>query len=98
MGADPEDVPKQRLRQDGGGVPGCHDAAILQHRDQVAEGGCEVEIVHRDDAGHPKAFDERQDLDLMLDVEMVCRFVQQKLARLLGKRAGDLGALALTTG
>ena len=51
-----------------------------------------------DHAGDGQFGDQVQQVELVLDVEVVGRFVQQQLARLLGEGAGDLRALAFAAG
>ncbi len=51
-----------------------------------------------DDAGDGEAGDQGEQVQLVLDVEVVRRLVQEEFAGLLGQGAGDLDALAFAAG
>ncbi|GGS52002.1 hypothetical protein GCM10010221_58810 [Streptomyces parvus] len=51
-----------------------------------------------DDAGDGEAGDQGEQVQLVLNVEVVRRFVQEEFTGLLGQGAGDLDALAFSAG
>lgn len=54
--------------------------------------------MQRDDAGDGEVGDQGEQVQLVLDVEVVRRFVEQEFVGLLGQGAGDLDALAFAAG
>lgn len=92
-----KDVPEQ--------LPGQHifrrarrdDFSCLQNEQLIAKHCRMVQVVQCDDAGHREFGNEPQKADLVVDVEMVRRFVQDELFRRLGKRTGKVGALLFPT-
>lgn len=56
-----------------------------------------VEVVQRDQRRHLQLTHQPQDRQLLVDVEVVCRLVQQQDPRLLRQRAGQMDALALAS-
>ncbi len=95
MGAHAEDAGDQRFGQHLLGRACGHDLALLQHGQVVAEHRCQIEIVQRDDGGEAEFGDQGQDIELMLDIEMVGRLVEQQFAWGLGQRPGDMHPLPL---
>ncbi len=71
--------------------------ACGKHDELVAEHRREVEIVQGDDAGQWELGDECEQIELVVDVEVVGRLVEQQLAWLLCERTRDLDALAFST-
>src|SRR3546814_20352916 len=53
--------------------------------DLIAEHGRQIEVVKRDDAGGRQLADEGEYLQLVLDIEVVCRFVERSDERRVGK-------------
>lgn len=51
-----------------------------------------------DHGGDREVCDPVEEVQLVLDVQVVGRFVQQEFAGFLGQSAGDLGALAFAAG
>ncbi len=96
MGANAEDPADHILRQHLLRRPRGDDLAFLKHRQPVAEHRRQIEIVQRDDAGDAELRDQRENVELMLDIEMVGRLVEQQFARRLRQRSGNMDALALT--
>lgn len=54
--------------------------------------------MQRDDAGDGEVGDEGEQIQLVLDVEVVRRLVQEEFAGLLGQGTGDLDTLAFAAG
>ena len=97
VGLHPEDRTQQITGQHGPGCTVGNDAARLEHDDPVAEYGGEVQIVQRDDARQVEVAHHAQDPDLIMDVEMVGRFIQKEYAWRLRQCAGNVDALLLAT-
>ncbi len=57
------------------------------------EHGCVVEVVQRDNAGNRQAGDEPHEVNLVLNIEMVGRFIEDQLSRRLCRRPCNMGAL-----
>lgn len=57
-----------------------------------------VKIVNGDDAGYRQLTDKLHELHLMMNVQMVGRFIQQDLGGRLRQRAGDMYPLTLAAG
>lgn len=57
-----------------------------------------IQVRQRDDAGMRKGRDHAQQFQMMLNVQIVRRLVQKKLARLLRQSAGDLDEAVLASG
>ena len=93
---DAKDACDVRLSYDLLGRSGRSHAALMQQHQAVAEHRRQIEIVQRYYAGGRQAGDQSQDLELVLDIEVVGRFVQQQLGRTLRQGSGDLRALAFT--
>ena len=82
-----EHVTQQSFCNDRTGGSACDDAAFVQHHQLITEHGGMVEVMQRDDAGQRSLCHPPQQLDLMLDLKMVCRLVQQDLGRGLSQSA-----------
>lgn len=67
----------------------------LEHVDLVAIVCCEIEVVQGDHSGEAEACRQRQNVELVSDVEVVGRFVHDEKVRILGERSGHENALAL---
>ncbi|CAM5285756.1 hypothetical protein SMICM304S_09478 [Streptomyces microflavus] len=87
----------QFLGDDLGRGAARYHPARLHHGDPVEHRG-EVEVVQGDDAGEGQFGDQGEQFQLVLDVQVVRRLVQEEFAVLLGERAGDLDALAFAAG
>ena len=90
LGADAEHPEQQRrcehlLREARG-----HDAARIQHDDLVAVRRREVEVVQGHHRGDPQAPDQREQLQLVADVEVVGGLVEDEDPRGLREGAGEL--------
>ena len=68
-------MPEDLLRQDFGRCAGRNDLAALHDDQLVAKHRRMVEVVQGNDAGDRQTGDEPHQADLVLDIEMVGRFV-----------------------
>lgn len=98
LGADAVDLLDEGGGEHVGGVALGHGAAVAQDEEPVALHRGEVEVVQRDHRGDRQTGDQVEQVQLVLDVEVVGRLVQQQFARFLGEGAGTLGPLAFAAG
>jgi hypothetical protein len=97
-GADAIDVRDELFREDFLDRPGGHHLSLVQDHHVIAVHRRQVEVVQCHDAREAQARYQGQEVQLMLDVEVVRRFVEEEFARFLGEGAGDLDPLAFTAG
>lgn len=92
------DLGKELGREDVGGRARGGDLAVAQYVETVAVVRGQVEVVqgHQDRRGQSSQGTE--DVQLVPDVEVVGRFVQDQQGRLLGQGTGDEHALAFAAG
>ena len=74
-----------------------HQAALFQNGHTIT-GECLVEVVQSNHGGHRQCVDHLQDCQLVLDIQVIGRFVQQQDPRALGQGASDVHALTLAAG
>ncbi len=83
------------FRQDLPGRAKALRLAVLQQKQIVTKIDRKIEVMHRDDDGQWQVPDQIEDLELMPDIQMVRRFVEDQKTGLLRQGAGDNDALAL---
>ena len=71
------------------GCAEANDMAVLHDKESVTVHCCDVQVMDRRDDGQIKAFYDIHQLQLILDIEVVRRFVKDQARRLLRKRAGQ---------
>ena len=86
MRPDTEDAADQILGEHGLRRSHSNDLSFLELGEIVAEHRRQIEIVQGNDAGDAELRDEREDIELVLDIEVIGRLVEQEFAR------GSLGA------
>eukprot|EP00919_Chromeraceae_sp_WS-2016_P022835 GHVR01054255.1.p2 GENE.GHVR01054255.1~~GHVR01054255.1.p2 ORF type:complete len:151 (-),score=29.42 GHVR01054255.1:213-665(-) len=95
VAADAEHLAQQRFVHDLGRGANGTQGAVLQHADTVAKGGL-VQVMQRDDGGGWQALDQLEDRQLVPDIKVVRRLVQQQHLRPLCQGARDMDALLFT--
>jgi hypothetical protein len=80
------------------GRAGRHHLARGQHVDAVAEQRGQAQVVQRREHGDAEPGDDLEDLNLVMDVEVVGRLVQDEMVGFLGQRPGDQNELLLAAG
>ena len=74
----PEHVLDQGLRENFSRGPASDKLASRKYGDPVAETGSEIKIMNGDDCGYRKVGNKSQEVYLVLDVKMICRFVKDE--------------------
>ena len=97
-GVDLVDIADQFGGEDGFRGAGSRDGAVVEDDKVVAVPGGEVQVMQGDDARQVEGTQELEEFELVPDIEMVGRLVEQDLGRLLREGPGELGALFFTTG
>ncbi len=101
VGDDPPDPNEEFLREHGRRGTVCVGAPPGEHEDPVGVARREVEVVERRDHRHAalaaQPTDPLEQVELVADVEVGRRFVQEENRGLLGERPGEDRALALAT-
>ncbi len=85
-------------REHRAGRPGRHHLARGQHVDAVAEQCGQAQVVQRREHGDAEPGDDLEDLDLVVDVEVVGRLVQDEMVGFLGQRPCYQNELLLAAG
>ena len=93
LGPRAEDVLQESFSQHFLRRPGGDDPSLPQDDQLVTEHGGMVEVVEGDDAGDREAGDKAHQPDLVLDVEVVGRFVEEQFLGGLSQRPCNVGAL-----
>ena len=86
------------LREDFLGSSFVADLAVLQDVYPVAELGRQIQVVECAECGAPDALHDVEDLQLIFDVQVVCRFVEDETRSLLRQCAGQYDPLLLPSG
>lgn len=95
---DGEDLVDQRRCEHGVGRAEGHEPALVEHGDVVAERRGDVEVVKGGDHGRPESAHDAHQVELVGDVEVVRRLVEDEDPPVLRESAGEHHPLALTAG
>jgi hypothetical protein len=85
-------------REHRAGRAGRHHPARGQHVDAVAEQRGQAQVVQRREHGDAESGDDLEDLDLVVDIEVVGRLVQDEVVGFLGQRPCYQNELLLAAG
>src|SRR5690606_7447297 len=95
---DPVHLGQQSGGEHLGGRPGGHDLAVAQHVQTVAVVGGQIQVVQREQHRRGQPPQGTQDVQLVPDVQVVGRFVEDQQRGPLGEGAGDEHPLAFAAG
>ncbi len=98
LGGDPVHVGQQAGGEDLVRRPVGDDAALAQHVQAVAVVRGEVQVVQGEQGAGAEGGHQGEDVELVADVEVVGRLVEDEQGRLLHERPRDQDALSLTAG
>ena len=91
-----EDLPHENLAQNRLRRALSHELAPVENQELVAEHGSVVEVMHGDDGGRARSPKPAQQLDLVLDIEVIGRLVEQQSHAASAPGRGRVDALAFT--
>lgn len=94
---DAEHIAQQCIGQHVGRRAGRDDAPVREHVKPVAVRGREIEIVNRRERGDAEAPHAREQFELVTEIEVVGRLVEEQQFGLLNKRARQQRALLFST-
>ena len=76
----------------------CQNLSVTQNIKSVAEHGCHIQVMNRRDDSNIQAFNNIQKLQLIGNVQMVGRFIQNKARRFLRQCPGKNYSLLFPSG